>query len=107
MVLAFVHLYTLFMIAPIFNSMMRIDRSLIEAARDAGASPWQTFRHVLLPMIGPSLVGVGMFGFTLSWDDIARSSQAIDIGQISSADRAKVWRPYRWAYLDRTNHPHL
>jgi putative spermidine/putrescine transport system permease protein len=37
-VLAFVHLYTMFMIVPIFNSMMRIDRSLLEAASDAGAS---------------------------------------------------------------------
>ena len=37
-VLAYVHLYTLFMVVPIFNSMMRIDRSLLEAARDAGAS---------------------------------------------------------------------
>ena len=37
-VLAFVHLYTMFMIVPIFNSMMRIDRSLLEAARDNGAS---------------------------------------------------------------------
>ena len=36
-VLAYVHLYTLFMVVPIFNSMMRIDRSLLEAARDAGA----------------------------------------------------------------------
>ena len=35
-VLAYVHLYTLFMVVPIFNSMMRIDRSLLEAARDAG-----------------------------------------------------------------------
>jgi ABC-type spermidine/putrescine transport system permease subunit I len=34
-VLAFVHLYTMFMIVPIFNSMMRIDRSLLEAASDA------------------------------------------------------------------------
>ena len=41
-VLAYVHLYTLFMVVPIFNSMMRIDRSLLEAARDAGASGWQT-----------------------------------------------------------------
>jgi putative spermidine/putrescine transport system permease protein len=31
----------------------------------------------VLPLIGPSLVGVGMFGFTLSWDEIARSSQAM------------------------------
>ena len=37
-VLAMVHLYTLFMVTPIFNTLMRIDRSLIEAARDAGAS---------------------------------------------------------------------
>jgi putative spermidine/putrescine transport system permease protein len=32
---------------------------------------------VVLPLIGPSVVGIGMFGFTLSWDEIARSSQAI------------------------------
>ena len=35
-VLAMVHLYSLFMVVPIFNTMMRIDRSLVEAARDAG-----------------------------------------------------------------------
>jgi len=48
-----------------------------EAARDLGASPWQSFRHVVLPLIGPAVVGVGMFGFTLSWDEISRTSQAI------------------------------
>ena len=32
---------------------------------------------MVLPLIGPSLVGVSMFGFTLSWDEIARSSQAL------------------------------
>lgn len=48
-----------------------------EAARDLGASPWQVFRHVVLPLVAPSLVGVALFGFTLSWDEIARSSQAI------------------------------
>ncbi len=58
----------------VFN---RFDRSYEEAARDLGATPWQTFRHVVLPLIAPSLVGVAMFGFTLSWDEIARSSQAI------------------------------
>ncbi|MEI7443824.1 MAG: ABC transporter permease subunit [Burkholderiales bacterium] len=58
----------------VFN---RFDRAYEEAARDLGATPWQTFRHVVLPLIGPSVVGVGMFGFTLSWDEIARSSQAI------------------------------
>ncbi len=58
----------------IFN---RFDRRLEEAARDGGATPWQCFRHVVLPIILPSLVGVALFGFTLSWDEIARSSQAI------------------------------
>ena len=58
----------------IFN---RFDARLEEAARDLGATPWQTFRHVVLPIILPSLVGIGLFGFTLSWDEIARSSQAI------------------------------
>ncbi len=58
----------------IFN---RFDGRLEEAARDQGATPWQTFRYVVLPIILPSLVGVGLFGFTLSWDEIARSSQAI------------------------------
>jgi putative spermidine/putrescine transport system permease protein len=58
----------------IFN---RFDPRLEEAARDLGASPWQTLRYVLLPIIGPSVVGIGLFGFTLSWDEIARTSQAI------------------------------
>jgi putative spermidine/putrescine transport system permease protein len=58
----------------VFN---RFNPAYEEAARDLGATPWQTFRHVVLPLIAPSVVGVGMFGFTLSWDEIARTSQAI------------------------------
>jgi len=58
----------------IFN---RFDRRYEEAARDLGATPWQSFAHVVLPIIGPSVIGIGLFGFTLSWDEIARSSQAI------------------------------
>jgi putative spermidine/putrescine transport system permease protein len=58
----------------IFN---RFDSRYEEAARDLGATPWQTLRHVILPIILPSLVGVGLFGFTLSWDEIARSSQVM------------------------------
>ncbi len=54
----------------VFN---RFDKSYEEAARDLGASSWQTFRHVVLPLILPSLIGVGLFGFTLSYDEFARS----------------------------------
>ncbi len=54
----------------VFN---RFSPSYEEAARDLGASSWQTFTHVVLPMIAPSLIGVGLFGFTLSYDEFART----------------------------------
>lgn len=54
----------------VFN---RFSPAYEEAARDLGASSWQTFRHIVLPMIAPSLVGVGLFGFTLSYDEFART----------------------------------
>lgn len=55
----------------------RFDHRYEEAARDMGASQWQTLFLITIPIIAPSLVGVGLFGFTLSWDEIARTSQAI------------------------------
>jgi len=58
----------------VFN---RFDPAYEEAARDLGASASQTFRHVTLPMIAPFLIGVAVFGFTLSWDELARSSQVM------------------------------
>lgn len=54
----------------VFN---RFSPAYEEAARDLGATSWQTFRHVVLPMIAPSLIGVGLFGFTLSYDEFART----------------------------------
>jgi putative spermidine/putrescine transport system permease protein len=54
----------------VFN---RFDRSYEEAARDQGATAWQTVRHVVLPIIAPSLIGVALFGFTLSYDEFART----------------------------------
>jgi putative spermidine/putrescine transport system permease protein len=54
----------------VFN---RFDKSYEEAARDQGATPWQTIRHVVLPIIAPSLFGVALFGFTLSYDEFART----------------------------------
>lgn len=54
----------------VFN---RFDKSYEEAARDLGATPWQTLRHVVLPIIAPSLIGVALFGFTLSYDEFART----------------------------------
>ena len=68
-VLAMVHLYTLFMVTPIFNTLMRIDRSLIEAARDAGASGWQTLTNVILPLAKPGMAIGTIFVVTLVMGD--------------------------------------
>ena len=58
----------------VFN---RFDPAYEEAARDLGATGAQTLTHVVVPILAPSLVGVALFGFTLSFDELARTSQAI------------------------------
>jgi len=58
----------------VFN---RFNPSYEEAARDLGASGWQGIRFVVLPIVAPSLIGVALFGFTLSYDEIARTSQSV------------------------------
>jgi putative spermidine/putrescine transport system permease protein len=68
-VLAYVHLYTLFMVVPIFNSMMRIDRSLIEAARDAGADGKRILWNVILPLCKPGIAIGSIFVVTIVMGD--------------------------------------
>lgn len=46
-----------------------MDESLFEAARDLGASPWQGFRQVTLPLILPAILAGFLMSFTLSIDD--------------------------------------
>ena len=58
----------------VFN---RFEKSYEEAAKDLGASEWQTIKEVVLPIIAPSVIGIGLFGFTLSYDELARSSQVM------------------------------
>ena len=54
----------------IFN---RFNPAWEEAARDLGASPWQVFNQVVLPIILPGVVGIALFGFSLSYDEFART----------------------------------
>ncbi len=68
-VLAMVHLYSLFMVTPIFNTLMRIDRSLIEAARDAGANSWQILTNVIIPLAKPGIAIGSIFVVTLCMGD--------------------------------------
>ena len=86
-VLAFVHLYTLFMIVPIFNSMMRIDRSLLEAAFDSGASGWQTLTNVVIPLCKPGIAIGSIFVVTIVMGDfvtigVMGGQQIASIGKV-------------------------
>lgn len=86
-VLAFVHLYTMFMIVPIFNSMMRIDRSLLEAASDAGASAWQTLWNVIVPLCKTGIIIGSIFVITIVMGDfvtigVMGGQQIASVGKI-------------------------
>ena len=82
-VLAMVHLYTLFMVTPIFNTLMRIDRALIEAARDAGANGWQVLWHVIIPLAKPGMAIGTIFVVTLVMADFS-TVQVMSGGQSAS-----------------------
>jgi len=82
-VLAMVHLYSLFMIAPIFNSMMRIDRALVAAAEDAGASGWQIQKEIILPLAAPGIAIGSIFIVTLVMGEFA-TVRLMSGGQSSS-----------------------
>lgn len=97
-ILAFVHLYTLFMVVPIFNTMMRIDHSLIEAARDNGANGWQILRHVIIPLTKPGIMIGTIFVVTLVMGDFITvrfmsGSQSANVGRIIQNDIALLQYP--------------
>lgn len=90
-ILAFVHLYTLFMVVPIFNTMMRIDRSLIEAAADAGATGWQTLWYVIIPLTKPGIMIGTIFVVALVMGDFITvrfmsGSQSANVGRMIQND---------------------
>ena len=82
-VLAFVHLYTLFMVVPIFNSMMRIDKSILEAARDAGANSFQILLNIIIPLCRPGIAIGTIFVVSLVMGDFV-TVQAMSGGQSAS-----------------------
>lgn len=86
-IIGYVHLYTLFMIVPIFNSMMRIDKSLLEAAEDAGASGWQTVWLVVLPLCKPGIAIGSIFVIAMVMGDFV-TVNVLGGGQIASVGKA-------------------
>jgi len=84
-VLAYVHLYTLFMVTPIFNTMMRIDHRLIEAAIDNGARPRQIVAHEVVALCKPGIAIGSIFVGTLVMGDF------ITVRLMSGGQSAHVW----------------
>ena len=97
-ILAFVHLNTFFMIVPILNTMLRIDRSLIEAARDAGATGAQILWNVVIPLTKPGIMIGSIFVLTLVMGDFITvrfmsGSQSANVGRMISNDVSLLQYP--------------
>jgi putative spermidine/putrescine transport system permease protein len=90
-ILAFVHINTIFMVIPILNTMMRIDKTLIEAARDAGATGGQILWNVIIPLTKPGIMIGTIFVLTLVMGDFITvrfmsGSQSANVGRLISND---------------------
>ncbi|MDX2482576.1 MAG: ABC transporter permease [Pseudodonghicola sp.] len=90
-ILAFVHLYTLFMVVPIFNTMLRIDHSLIEAAHDNGATGFQILTNIIIPLTKPGIMIGSIFVVALVMGDFITvrfmsGSQEANVGRLISND---------------------
>ncbi|MEL7072264.1 MAG: ABC transporter permease [Cyanobacteria bacterium J06581_3] len=97
-VLGMVHLYNFFMIAPIFNSMMRIDRTLITAARDMGASGFSVLKEIILPLTAPGIAIGSIFVVTLVMGEyvtvrLMGGGQSASIGKLISTQIGSLQYP--------------
>jgi spermidine/putrescine transport system permease protein len=68
-VLTLTHIYTPFTFLPIYAALEHIPRNLVEASDDLGASRWQTFLRVILPLSLPGVLAGATFAFVLSFGD--------------------------------------
>ncbi|HKS81614.1 MAG TPA: ABC transporter permease [Candidatus Acidoferrales bacterium] len=68
-ILTLTHIYTPFTFLLIYASLEHVPRTLVEASHDLGASPWATFRRVILPLSLPGVIAGATFAFVLSLGD--------------------------------------
>jgi putative spermidine/putrescine transport system permease protein len=71
-----------------FATIGRFDRRYEEAATDCGATSWQRFKDIILPIIMPGVIGVALFGFTLSYDEFPRSQ--LTVGTVNTLP-LEIW----------------
>lgn len=98
-VLAYVHQLTLLMVGPVANSMGKIDRAVIEAATDAGASRWQIMRNVILPlsrtgiMLGLVLVFTQVMGDFFIIQQMSGGQSGSVVSELSTEIQAMQYPP--------------
>lgn len=73
-IIGMVQIYVVFMVGPIAFMLARIDESLIEAARDLGASSWRIFRKIIFPLSLPGVVVGAMFVSVMVLGEFATAS---------------------------------
>jgi putative spermidine/putrescine transport system permease protein len=98
-VVTYVHLFTLLMIGPIANSLSKIDPALIEAARDSGASRWQTMYNVIIPLsktgiaLGSILVFTQVMGDYFVVKTMSGGQSASIVSMLSTEIQAMQYPP--------------
>jgi putative spermidine/putrescine transport system permease protein len=88
--LVFSYLWLPFMILPIFAGLERIPNSLISASEDLGASPFTTFRRVILPLAFPAVVAGSIFTFSLTLGDYIAPALVSNDQFIGTSIRASI-----------------
>jgi putative spermidine/putrescine transport system permease protein len=98
-VITYVHLYTLLMMGPIANSLAKIDRALLEAAVDAGATRWQVMRNVVIPLsktgitLGSILVFTQVMGDYFVVRQMSGGQSASIVSELSTEIQAMEYPP--------------
>jgi len=97
-VTAFVHLYTLYMIVPIYNSMKRIEQGILEASHDAGAGEWQTLIGVVIPLCRSGIAIGSIFVLTAVMGDFVTvgmmgGQQISSIGKVIEVEMSYLHLP--------------
>jgi putative spermidine/putrescine transport system permease protein len=88
--LVFSYLWLPYMILPIFAGLERIPDSLISASEDLGASPFTTFRRVILPLVFPAVVAGSIFTFSLTLGDYIAPAIVSNDQFIGTSIRASI-----------------
>ena len=78
-VLAHVMFSVVYVVAVVFARLRTMDPSLEEAALDLGATEWQAFRRVTLPLLVPGIGAAALLAFTISFDDYVITSMVAGV----------------------------